>query len=136
MKIFMLLSLLLLVVMPAILPAATFWDAAQGPVNQIVSVVLMLFGVPLLLKLGKKMGLTIDESLANDAIQALINILVNVDFGDKDLRGDKKKKIAVTIANNTLPNAQRDVLVKKYGSMEAAVQVAFERSSLNNKAGK
>jgi hypothetical protein len=77
------------------------------------------------------MGLTIDEQLASDAINALINILVNIDLGKKGADGAAKKHMAVMTANATLTNAQKDVLVKKYGSMEAAVQVAFERSSLN-----
>jgi len=131
------LILLLLIVAPALLPAATFWDTAGTPITQILSLVLMTLGVPLLVKLGKKWGLTIDEQLATDAINALINILVNIDIG-KSGDGDSaaKKRMAVITANNTLSNAQKDVLIKKYGTIEAAVQVAFERSSLNKVGNK
>lgn len=137
-RIIPLILMLLLLVAPALLPAATFWDNASGPLNQMLSVVMMIFGVPLLIKLGKKMGITIDEQLATDAINALINILVNIDLGEKGaVSGESKKKLAVLMANNQLTNAQKDVLVKKYGTIEAAVQVAFERSSLAKpKAGK
>lgn len=134
-RLFTIVILMLLVVMPAIMPAATFWDEAKAPISQILGVVLTILGVPLLMKLGRKMGLDIDQQLANDAIDALINIVVNIDIGKG---GDSvaKKRMAVTMANNTLPNAKRELLIKKYGSMDAAVQVAFERSSLSNKAGK
>jgi len=130
-KTFLFMMLLLMVVMPAVMPAATVWDGMKGSVGQVLGIVLTLFGVPLILKLGRKMGLTIDEQLASDAINALINILVNIDLGKKGADGAAKKHMAVMTANATLTNAQKDVLVKKYGSMEAAVQVAFERSSLN-----
>lgn len=131
----LLMMTVLLLVVPAVLPAATFWDGAKIPVGQFLGVVLTLFGVPLIIKLGKKLGLTIDEDLAADAINALINILVNIDLGGSEASGAAKKKLAVLTARQTLTNAQKDVLEKKYGSLEAAVQVAFERSSLN-KVGK
>lgn len=129
-----LLTLMLLVMAPALLPAATTMDGWQAPLTQLFSVVLMVFGVPLLVKLGKKLGITIDEQLASDAINALINILVNIDLGHQGTDPKVKKEMAVKTAAATLTNAQRDVLTKKYGSLEAAVQVAYERSSLNRKA--
>jgi hypothetical protein len=138
-RILFLILLLTLVMAPALLPAATFWEGVQQPVTSFLSVVLMALGVPLIMKLGRKWGITIDEQLASDAINALINIIVNIDIGNANQAAPAnavtKKKLAVTIANNSLTNAQRDVLIKKYGTLEAAVQVAFERSSLN-KAGK
>lgn len=135
-KLSTLLVLMLLLVLPALLPAATTWGDVSAPITQLLGLVLTVFGVPLLIKLGKKWGLTIDEQLATDAINALINILANIDMGNSDATGMMKKQMAVATAHNTLTNAQRDVLVKKYGSIEAAVQVAFERSSLNRKGAK
>lgn len=126
------LVLMLLLVLPVLLPAATTWESMQAPLTQLFGLVLTIFGVPLLIKLGKKWGLTIDEQLAQDAIDALINILANIESGNgKDATGAMKKQLAVVTAQNVLTNAQQTVLVKKYGSLEAAVQVAFERSSLN-----
>lgn len=129
--------LMLLLVLPVIMPAATTWESMQAPLTQLFGLVLTIFGVPLLIKLGKKWGLTIDEQLAQDAIDALINILANIESGKgKDATGAMKKQIAVVTASNVLTNAQQTVLIKKYGSLEAAVQVAFERSSLNRKGAK
>lgn len=135
-KLLPLLILMLLVMAPALLPAATTFDGWQAPVMQLMSVVLTIFGVPLIIKLGKKLGITIDEQLATDAINALINILVNIDLGNKGADPKIKKQLALQTAGAMLTNAQRDVLIKKYGSLEAAVQVAFERSSLNKKVQK
>lgn len=132
-KPYTLLILMLLVMAPALMPAATTFDGWQAPVMQLMSVGLTIFGVPLLIKLGKKLGITIDEQLATDAINALINILVNIDLGNKGADPAIKKQLAMQTAAATLTNAQRDVLIRKYGSMEAAVQVAFERSSLNKR---
>lgn len=128
---YIVLLILLLVAMPAMLPAATFWDGVSQPVGQLLGVVLTIFGVPLLIKLGRKWGITIDEQLAQDAINALINVLVNIDLGSGDKDGKAKKQMAVLTARNTLSAEHQKILVKKYGSLEAAVQVAFERSSLN-----
>jgi len=127
--------LLLLAWLPGLLTARSFWQDNQGALNQLVSVVLTIFGVPLLIKLGKKLGLTIDEQQAQDAIAALINIIVNIELGTGG-SGAQKKELAVQIAKNTLSVAQQRILERKYGSLEAAVQVAFERSSLNNKGAK
>ncbi len=127
--------LLLLAWLPGLLAAGSFWQDNQGALSQLVSVVLTIFGVPLLIKLGKKLGLTIDEQQAQDAIAALINIIVNIELGTGG-SGAQKKDLAVQIAKNTLSVAQQRILERKYGSLEAAVQVAFERSSLNNKGAK
>ncbi len=120
---------------PAWLTAGSFWESSREPLTQLVSLALALFGVPLLIKLSRKLGLTINEQQASDAIDALINIIVNIDLG-KGGTGAEKKAVAVEIAKNSLSVAQQKVLVKKYGTLEAAVQVAFERSSLNNKGAK
>jgi len=131
-KTLIIMLLILMVAAPAVMPAATN-TATNGwlqPVQQLFSVVLMVFGVPLLIKLGRKLGVTVDEQLATDAINALINIIVNIDLGST-VTGQAKKKMAVSLAKQQLTNAQQDVLIKKYGSLEAAVQLAFERSSLN-----
>lgn len=123
-----------MVVLPAVMPAATVWDDVKVPVTQLLSIVLTVLGVPLLVKLGRKWGLDISDTQAQTAIDSLINILVNIDLDNENADSMQKKKLAVYQAQQTLPAAQQELLIKKYGSMEAAVQVAFERSSLNKKA--
>lgn len=127
----MLLILVVLLVVPALLPAATFWDGMQAPLGQLIGLVLTVFGVPLLLKWSRKAGIEITEQQANAAIDALINILVNIDLGSPEMDGKKKKQMAVYQAKNLLDAETQNVLVKRFGSIEAAVQTAYERSSLN-----
>lgn len=129
--------LLVLLVAPVLLSGATVWDGMKAPVGNLIGVILTIVGVPLLMKWTKKLGLDITDSQAQAAIDALVNILVNIDLNRSDAPPEQKKRQAVLTAQNSLPSEMQNVLMKKYGSMEAAVQVAFERSSLNRKkAGK
>jgi hypothetical protein len=135
-RILFFIMLLILVVAPNLLMGATVWDGMKAPFGNLTGVILTIVGVPLLMKLTRKLGLEITDAQAQAAIDALINILVNIDLSAADASSEMKKKQAVLTANNLLPPDMQSVLIKKYGSMEAAVQVAFERSSLNNKVGK
>lgn len=130
-KYYLIYLIVLLLMVPVVLPASVNWDKLQVPVMNLLGVVLTAFGVPLILKLSKKWGLTIEEQIAKDAIDALINILVNIDMDNKNADGMKKKRIAVITAKNHLPVKMQEILIKKYGSLEAAVQIAYENSSLN-----
>lgn len=134
-KITIMMIILLMALLPVALSAGTFWDNAGPAVNQLLGIVGTIILVPLFIKLGRKWGLDISDALAQDAIDALINILVNLDFGTnkKDM---EKKRIGVQMAESQLTVEQKSLLEKKYGSLEAAVQVAFEKSSLNNKGVK
>jgi len=128
--------LLILVVAPTVVIGATVWDGMKAPVGNLIGVILTIFGVPLLVKWSRKIGLDITDAQAQTAIDALINILVDIDLSVVDASSEMKKRQAVLMANNFLPPEMQSVLIKKYGSMEAAVQVAFERSSLNKNGGK
>ena len=129
-KLTIMMIILLIALLPVALSAGTFWDNAGPAVNQLLGIVGTIILVPLFIKLGRKWGLDISDALAQDAIDALINILVNLDFGNGKT-GIEKKRIAVSMAESRLTVEQKTVLEKKYGSLEAAVQVAFEKSSLN-----
>jgi hypothetical protein len=128
--------LLVLVVAPTFVMGATVWDGMKAPLGNLLGVILTIVGVPLLMKLTKKLGLDITDSQAKAAIDALINIVVNIDLENKDASSEQKKAQSKLTAQNLLPPEMQSVLIKKYGSLEAAVQVAFERSSLNKTGGK
>ncbi|MDD3535367.1 MAG: hypothetical protein PHC50_04390 [Candidatus Cloacimonetes bacterium] len=127
------LILLLLAVAPSMLLGATIWDGMKAPIGNLIGVILTIVGVPLIMKWTRKIGLEITDNQAQAAIDALINILVNIDLDRSDVSSELKKQQAVLTAQNILPPEMQSVLLKKYGSMEAAVQVAFERSSLNRR---
>ncbi len=132
-------TLILVLLLPMALFAAsgdTAWDLIKVPVTQLLGLVLTMFGVPLIIRWGRKLGVDITEQAATDAINALINILVNIDITNTEMNGEQKKQLATLKAEQMLSNAQKAVLERKYGTLEAAVQVAFERSSLNRKGAK
>ncbi|MFA7543516.1 MAG: hypothetical protein WCY84_04005 [Candidatus Cloacimonadaceae bacterium] len=127
------LILLILAVAPSMLLGATIWDGMKAPIGNLIGVILTIVGVPLIMKWTRKIGLEITDNQAQAAIDALINILVNIDLDRSDVSSELKKQQAILTAQNILPPEMQSVLLKKYGSMEAAVQVAFERSSLNRR---
>ena len=132
-------TLILVLLLPMALLADsgdTAWDLIKVPVTQLLGLALTMFGVPLIIRWGRKLGVDITEQAATDAINALINILVNIDITNTEMNGEQKKQLATLKAEQTLSNAQKAVLERKYGTLEAAVQVAFERSSLNRKGAK
>lgn len=129
----MLFLLLALLVAPALLAGATVWDGMKAPIGNLIGVILTIVGVPLIMKWTRKIGLEITDAQAQAAIDALINILVNIDLNRSDVSSELKKQQAVLMAQNELAPEMQSILLKKYGSMEAAVQVAFERSSLNRR---
>jgi len=136
MKHIIFIMLLILMVAPSFLMGATVWDGMKAPIGNLLGVILTIVGVPLIMKWTRKLGVEITDTQAQAAIDALINILVNIDLSSKDGKPELKKRQAVLTAQHTLSLEMQRLLVKKYGSMEAAVQVAFERSSLNAKGGK
>jgi hypothetical protein len=53
------------------------------------------------------------------------------------LTGNEKKELVTELAQERLSQADQRLLVRKYGSLETAVQAAFERSSVAaKKSGK
>jgi hypothetical protein len=130
------LVLILLIVAPVILPAATFWEDFKAPITQLLGLVMTVFGVPLLVRLTRKAGFEITEAQAQAALDSLVNILVNIDNSSPpDVTSAQKKEMARLTAMNSLAPEVRNILIKRYGDMDAAVQAAFEKSSLN-KGGK
>lgn len=135
-RITILIITLLLLVAPVILPAATFWDDFKLPISQLLGIVLTVFGVPFLVRLTRKAGFEMTEQQAQAALDILINIMVNIDLSaSPDATSAQKKEMARITATNSLPGPVKDILIKRYGTMEAAVQAAFEKSSLNKAGG-
>lgn len=88
---------------------------------------------PLLARLFKKMGIDIEESQIDPILMRLIEIIANVEAEKKGLSGAQKKEQVTSIARNVLPLHEQQLLVKRFGSLETAVQAAFERSSTAKK---
>ncbi len=107
-------------------------DTGKGSGNAIIialSPLIVLIATPLISRLFKKLGIDINESVLEPILMRLIELIAAVEKGKPDLAGSEKKARVVTMARAVLSVAQQKLLLKRYGSLETAVQAAFERSS-------
>lgn len=90
---------------------------------------IVLIAAPLLSRLFKKLGIDINESVLEPILLRLIEIISAVEKGAPELSGSEKKAKVVSLAQAVLGSAEKKLLLKRYGTLETAVQAAFERSS-------
>lgn len=121
---------LALVLMLAALAAQT---VAQNPLSliaQALAPLVVIIATPLITRLFKKLGIDIAESTLEPILMRIIEIIASVEQNKKNLSGAQKKELVTDMTRSMLPKADQKALVKKYGSLETAVQAAFERSSV------
>jgi len=87
---------------------------------------------PLIARLFRKLGLDITDGLIEPILMRIIEIITSVEK-EAGLDGAQKKMQVIQIARGTLAAEDIRLLEKKYGSLETAVQAAFERSSVAGK---
>ena len=85
---------------------------------------------PLLARLFKKMGIDIEESMIEPILMQIIELIAQVEKAKDNLNGVQKKQLVTELAQERLSQADQRLLVRKYGSIETAVQAAYERSSV------
>jgi len=121
---------LVLVLMLAALTAQT---VAQNPLSliaQALAPLVVIIAAPLITRLFKKLGIDIAESTLEPILMRIIEIIASVEQNKKNLSGAQKKELVTDMARSMISKADQKVLIKKYGSLETAVQAAFERSSV------
>lgn len=121
---------LALVLMLAALAAQT---VAQNPLSliaQALAPLVVIIATPLITRLFKKLGIDIAESTLEPILMRIIEIIASVEQNKKNLSGAQKKELVTDMARSMISKADQKVLIKKYGSLETAVQAAFERSSV------
>jgi len=91
---------------------------------------IVLIAAPLIARLFKKLGIDINESVLEPILLRLIEIIAAVEKGAPELSGSEKKAKVVSLANAVLGSGEKKALLKRYGTLETAVQAAFERSSV------
>jgi hypothetical protein len=94
---------------------------------------IVLIAAPLIARLFKKLGIDINESVLEPILLRLIEIIAAVEKGKPELNGSEKKAKVVDLAKAVLSSGEKKLLVNRYGSLETAVQAAFERSSVGKK---
>ncbi len=106
---------------------------AQNPLSliaQALAPLVVIIATPLITRLFKKLGIDIAESTLEPILMRIIEIIASVEQNKKNLSGAQKKELVTDMARSMIPKADQKVLIKKYGSLETAVQAAFERSSV------
>ncbi len=124
---------LVLVLTVAAMAAQT---VAQNPLSliaQALAPLVVIIATPLITRLFKKLGIDIAESTLEPILMRIIEIIASVEQNKKNLSGAQKKELVTDMARSMIPKADQKLLIKKYGSLETAVQAAFERSSTSLK---
>ncbi len=97
----------------------------------VASIIVAIF--PLGVRLFQWLGVDIEKSAIYPILVKIIEIIAAVESGRKSLTGADKKKTVVELASKRLKQREINLLTKRYGNMEAAVQAAFEISSTAQK---
>lgn len=125
-------SKLPILIMMILLPMMLLAESGTGTGNAIITALgplIVLIAAPLLSRLFKKLGIDINESVLEPILLRLIEIISAVEKGAPELSGSEKKAKVVSLAQAVLGSAEKKLLLKRYGTLETAVQAAFERSS-------
>ena len=121
---------LILVLTVAAMAAQTVAQNRLSLIAQALAPLVVIIATPLISRLFKKLGIDIAESTLEPILMRIIEIIASVEQNKKNLSGAQKKELVTDMARSMLPKADQKALVKKYGSLETAVQAAFERSSV------
>lgn len=89
---------------------------------------------PLFSRLFKKAGIEINNALIDTVLIKLIEIIAEIE--NTQAKGSEKKTLAARIAVQTLTNDEIKLLKTKYGSIETAIQAAYEKSQTAQKGKK
>jgi hypothetical protein len=122
--------------MPTLLSATIIGDLLGGLSGQIIKLltpIIVLALTPVLIRWFRKLGIELENNEISNLITTIINLLVNIDLKNKEMSSIDKKKLAVAEVQRVLPKQKQNILEKAFGSIEAAVQWAFEKSSLAKK---
>ena len=132
-KIMRVVIMILIFVMFTALHAGTEDKGTAGMwLNALSPLVVVIFS-PLIIRLFRKLGIDIEESILEPILMRIIEIIASVDQNKSGMSGGAKKEMVSAMSKTLLSGAEQRILVKKYGSIDTAVQAAFERSSLAGK---
>ena len=103
-------------------------NSTTNAIITVMAPLLVAIATPLITRLFRKLGIDIADSLIEPILIRLIEIIAQVEK-NASLSGSEKKAQVVAVAQSLLSPKEISTLTKKYGSLETAVQAAFERSS-------
>jgi len=100
---------------------------------QALTPLILIIVTPLLGRLFRKLGIEIDDSVLEPILTRLIEIIMQVEKDPRKRTGIEKKALVAEIARQALPAHDYKLLLKRYGSIETAVQAAYEKSAQSRK---
>lgn len=128
-----LLMLLMMLILPLSLLFAESWQDTGSTLLITLAPLIVAIASPLLIRLFKKLGIDLQQDLLEPILTRLIEIIANVEKNSPGLLGKDKKLKAAALARTLLGAGEQKLLIKRYGSLETAVQAAYERSSVGKK---
>jgi len=117
----------LLVVAPVVMPASTEKGGNWMDWLKPVGVILLL---PVVKRLFQWLGMEIGDSQIEALLVRIIEWIVAAEKKHGNISGEERKKIVTNTVVAMLSRREVNALVKKYGSIETAVQAAYEISSI------
>lgn len=103
------------------------------PLIQVMAPLIVMIATPLIVRLFRKMGIELNENTIEPILIHIMELIAAVEENKKELSGTQKKALVTDMLNNTLSPKDQALLIKRYGSLETAVQAAFEKSSTSLK---
>lgn len=98
---------------------------------RLAAIIVALF--PLGVKIFKWLGIDLEETAIYPILVKIIEIIAEVEEKRKSLPGHEKKNAVVEFASKQLTQRELKLLNKRFGSLDTAVQAAYEISSTAQK---
>ncbi len=136
-KLILMVLFIALVVIPIMLWADTPETGNPSPsqiwllLAPIIATMVTTYGV----RLFKWLGIPIEDHLLYPILVKLIEIIAGVDEGKAGAAGSTKKATVTDLARAKLKPSEIKLLNRRFGSLDTAVQAAFEMSSTAKKRG-
>ncbi|MFA7542758.1 MAG: hypothetical protein WCY84_00150 [Candidatus Cloacimonadaceae bacterium] len=122
--------LMWIILVMILLPVAAYANTTNtlGLLTQALMPLIVIIVSPLIARLFRKLGIDIADSTLEPILMRIIEIIARVE--GSDMTGEQKKDFVSQELQRTLSKAEIKALIKRYGSLQTAVQAAFEQSSV------
>ncbi len=120
--------LVLILIMCSFLPLLAAGGERTNALIMALTPLLVAIASPLLIRLFRKLGIDISNSTIEPILIQIIEIISSVEKNGQASGAEKKGQV-VALTRALLSAADQKTLINRYGSLETAVQAAFERST-------
>ena len=100
----------------------------------ILPYLVTLISVIVVFLLAKYLKITVDKEVVQNLLYAIINNITNVEQIYRGQTGLEKQKRVVNEITQGFPDKDKNILKKTFGSLDVAVEKAFQLSHLARKA--